>query len=297
MSRYFIGMMLLLTTIGARAQYDYSPNGRNDAPVLGMQWGIVGGGFTAMLTNRDDIDADERLNIEMMNFSYGGGIEGVYWFQRNVGFGGQMLYWQGGSKYSGFDSLSGFNLAAKTTMTYAKIPLMFYFKSYNRYYPNRRTRFTAQFGPYVSMLLNYKDDVTLTYKDDPSIKTNYNFSKSKYVTKDLTGTLNGELYNPFELGFVFGIGAELRLWRKTVVALNLRTDVGISDVENKKIMTLDYSNGIRDTNFAYYSRNYAKYNAPNAQDVTAGWEPNRPATKNFSIGAFISIRKYMGDYR
>lgn len=297
MIRRILVLILVLNGIQVQAQYDYSPNGRNDAPTLGMNWGFVGGGYTSMLTNRDDIQADQRLDIEMMNFNWAAGIEGVYWFQRTVGFGGQVLYWNAGCSYSGSDTITGFNLTAKTKMTYAKMPLMFYFKSFNRYYPNRRTRFTAQFGPYVAMLMDYKEDVTRTYKDDPSIKTNYKFSKGSYSTTGITGTLSGDLYNPFELGFTFGIGAEARLWRRTVVAFNLRADIGISNVENTKVMTMNYSDGSRDTMFTYFSKDYAKYNAANSIDQAGGWLPNRPATKNFSVGAFLSVRKYFGNYR
>jgi hypothetical protein len=85
MKKQILGLLTLFVCQGAFAQYDYSPNGRNDAPVLGMQWGLTGGGFTSMLTNRDDINADERVNPQAMNFNYMAGVEGIYWFQKTVG--------------------------------------------------------------------------------------------------------------------------------------------------------------------------------------------------------------------
>lgn len=295
MKKQLLGLLAILSFYTASAQFDYYPNGRNDVPVLGMQWGLVGGGYTAMLTNRDDIAADQRLDVEMMNFNWAAGIEGIYWFQRNVGFGGQVMYWNGGSTYSGLDTFTKIKLSAKTELKYIKLPLMFYFKSYNRYYPNRRTRFNASFGPYVALLYDYSDNVKYTKTDDPDFKQYWGFTKNKYVTDGLTGTLKGDLYNPFELGFTFAVGAEVRLWRKTSIALNLRTDIGISDVENKKTMTIEYSNQTKDSTYKYFSNNYAKYVAANSLDVNLGWVPNRPATRNFSLGAFLSIRKYFGD--
>lgn len=61
----------------AQAQFDYSPTGVDDVPLLGWQWGLTGGGFTAMLPNRDDQNANNRLDPQMMNFSYGAGVEGI----------------------------------------------------------------------------------------------------------------------------------------------------------------------------------------------------------------------------
>lgn len=294
---------ILLAIIGivsygvSHAQFDYSPNGRNDAPVLGMQWGLTGGGYTSMLTNRDDIDADQRLDVETMNFTYAAGIEGIYWFERHIGFGGQLLYWNAGGKYTGLDTLTKIELNATTTMTRLKLPLMFYFKSYNRYYPNRRVRFNAMFGPYVSVLSGYTEDVRFTQKDNPNFKQYYKITGDSYSTDGLTGKLNAQLYKPFELGFTFGVGTEVRLWRKTVVALNVRTDIGISDVEDKRVMKMEYSNGTKDTAYSFFGKGYAKYVAATQADIQNGWQANRPATKNFSLGAFLSVRKYFGDKR
>src|SRR5262245_41883831 len=88
--RVFFSFLLLITFGQAFGQYEYSTR-NSDVPVLGVNWGFVGGGFTAMLNNRDDINADERLNPEMMNFNWAAGAECMYWFQPTFGFGGQLL--------------------------------------------------------------------------------------------------------------------------------------------------------------------------------------------------------------
>ncbi len=298
MKKQILSVLLTVVGFAAQAQYDYSPTGRFDVPVLGMQWGLTGGGFTSMLTNRDDIEADARLDPQTSNFTYAAGIEGIYWFQKTIGFGGQVLYWKGGAKYIGKDSLTGDKLSAKTDMTYIKVPLLFHFKSYNRYYPDRRTRFSAMFGPYVAILNNSSDEAT--WKDANGNERNgttisdLNYSFQVGTNAPISGSLNKGIYKPLDLGFVLGIGGEVRLWRRTVLALHVRTDIGISNVENSKGTKITYdSDPMKEYDFNPWKGMYAKYTAPGATDIANGWEPNRPATKNFSAGVFLSLRKYI----
>ncbi len=61
----------------------------------------------------------------------------------------QALYWKGGAAYTGKDTNTDIKMSAKTDLTYLKVPLLFHFKSYNRYYPDRsNVRFNAMFGLY-----------------------------------------------------------------------------------------------------------------------------------------------------
>ncbi len=297
MKKQLLSLLLVLIGFLANAQYDYSPTGRNDVPVLGMQWALVGGGFTSMMNNRDDLNADQRLDPQMMNFTYAGGLECIYWFQKTIGFGGQMLYWKGGAAYTGKDTITQLTMTAKSDLTYLKIPLLFHFKSYNRYYPDRRTRFTAMFGPYISVLSSYKDEAIFKNSngdivDDKSI--------SGVTVQETTGggigkaKLNAGIYNPIDLGFVAGFGAEIRLWRRTVVALQLRADIGISDVEHTKKLKITYDTDLtKEVDYSQWQGHYAKNTMPNATDIANGFVSNRPPTKNFSAGVFLSIRKYL----
>ena len=285
-------------SLQVHAQYDYTPTGRNDVPVLGMQWGITGGGFTSMLNNRDDLNADQRLDPQMMNFTYAGGIEWIYWFQKTIGIGMQGLYWKGGAAYTGKDTISGLTLNAKTDMTYLKFPVLFHFKSYNRYYPDRRTRFSAFFGPYIALLAMSSDQEKLTNSAGQS--TTYTIDNQNYEQAFSTGgatvkgKLNGGIYNPVDLGFIVGLGAEVRLWRRTVVGLHLRSDIGISNVEHTKGLKITYdSDPNKEYDFSPWNGMYAKYNMPNATDYAKGFVANRPPTKNMSAGIFLTIRKYM----
>jgi hypothetical protein len=297
MKKYILSLCaVVFSTFATQAQFDYSLTGRNDVPVKGVQWGVVAGGFTSMMNNRDDIDADQRLDPQMVNFSYGGGLEYIYWFQPSIGVGAQGLFWQGGAAYTGKDSLSGITMSAKTTMTYLKVPVLFHFKSYNRYYPDRRVRFSAMFGPYIGLLSGFDDEITLKDKDN-NLLTKTSISGNDYVTGsngETKGSLSGQIYKPLDLGFVAGFGLECRLWRRTVIALHLRTDIGISNAENNKGLKITYdTDNTKEYDFNPWKGLYAKYNAGTAQDIAEGWESNRPATKNFAVGGFLSVRKYI----
>lgn len=307
MKKYFLSLLAVCLSNILFAQFEYSAVGRNDAQTLGTQWGIVGGGFSAMLPNRDDLNADQRLDPQMMNFSWSAGAEYVYWFQHNIGFGAQFNYWNAGAYYTGKDTFTNLSLDAHTNLTYAKVPFLFHFKSYNRYYPNRRFRFNAYFGPYVALLLNYSESAkwyndslkfssysTFTKRNQETYTTSNGVNSSKQKSK-----INKDLYNPFDAGFVFALGGEVRLWRRTVIALHVRTDIGFSNVENTKGMKIKFANaageypdGTPESDFSFWNGSYAKFNNPNAVDIAKGFVPNRPATKNFSVGTFLSIRRY-----
>lgn len=147
------------------------------------------------------------------------------------------------------------------------------------------------FGPYIALLSSYSDGGTI--EDENAIEVSkFSVDGDKLVSGGITGKINGKVYNPFDLGFVFGIGGEVRLWKKTVVSLLLRTDVGISNVENTKGLKITYEGNPTPQDFNYWEGYYAKYISPTAIDIAEGYGQNRRATKNFSIGAFLAIKKY-----
>lgn len=295
MKKQLLCLGMVLISMLANAQYDFSLTGYNEAPVKGMVWGVTGGGFTSMLTNRDDIEADSRLDPQMMNFSYAAGVEFIYWFQNSIGFGAQALYWKGGAAYKGSDSAKTWTLTGKADLTYVKVPFLFHYKSFNRYYPSRRIRFNAMFGPYVALLNGYSDEVK--YKDaNGNVFDGRVISGQNYETQvgQVKAKLNGSVYNPVDLGFVVALGGEVRLWKRTVLSLMLRTDIGISNVENNKSLKITYeTDNTKEYDFAPWKGYYAKYVLPDANDVAKGYVANRPPTKNFSAGAFLSLRKYL----
>ncbi len=266
-------------------------------PLLGTQVGVVAGGHMSMLNNRDDINADDRLNSET-NFKYSFGVERHRWINNNFGYSAQALYSLQGAAYSGYDTLSKLTLAASTSLTYLKLPVLFQYRSYNQYRPNRRLRANIYFGPYAALLTNFVDKMKLTNSDNTysseSTVTLLSYSGSTnfngIITKAIPGSFDLPIYKMIDLGFVGGIGAEMRLWKKTVVALTLRADIGATDVENKTTFKVKYDNGSSvETN--YWKELYFKYHGKIAGDNVTKF--NRPATKNFSAGVFLSVRKFL----
>lgn len=278
--------MALFTFGQAMAQFDYKPTGVDDVPLLGLQVGITGGGFSAMLPNRDDQNANNRLDPQMMNFNYAAGVEAIYWFQNTVGFGGQALLWNGGASYKGYDSTAMRAFTGKTSLGYAKLPFLFHFKSFNRYKPNKRLRLNSYFGPYVALLTGYTDAASVN-------GTPYYEVKGTNITSPgFKGFINSGIYSTLDIGFVTGIGFEFRIWKRTVLALSLRADYGIVDAEDKRAKKFKLTQTGPETDLNPWKNLYAKYVAATATDVANGYGVNRPASKNFSVGGFISLRKY-----
>jgi hypothetical protein len=150
------------------------------------------------------------------------------------------------------------------------------------------------FGPYIAILSSYKDQATFKNSNGEIVD---DITISGFSVKQKTNgnaTLNAGIYNPIDIGFVAGFGAEIRLWRRTVLALQMRADIGISDVERTKKLKITYdSDKTKEVNYSQWQGKYSKYIVPNATDIITGYVPNRPPTKNFSAGVFLSIRKYL----
>lgn len=268
---------------------------QREPPLKGMQYGITAGGFMSALGNADDMNADGRLDPKLM-FNYGGGIEIIKWMGYNFGIGTQVNYWMAGMKYTGFDTLSKLNLDATTSLTYIKLPVMLYYRSYNRYYPERKLRFNIYMGPYIALMQDANDSWKIT-NADKSVNVKYettqvDFSYGNGIVKGKVKS--GFVYEPIDLGFVFGMGVEYRLWRRTTVALSLRTDIGATDVEHKGNIEILYNGTSTPVNTYYWGGLYSKYVGNSYNDPR--FEANRPATKNFAIGGFLSIRRFIRKY-
>jgi hypothetical protein len=273
-----------------------------DYRMMGTQWGIIGGGYTASLPNRDDVDADGRLDPQSVNFTYAAGIERLTWKNYNFGIGIQAVYWNAGAAYTGFDTLSKFNLEAKTNITYAKLPILFYYRSFNRYKPDRRFRMNTFFGPYFALLMNYKDKVTrsnselkLSYESTVSMLSATSSSTYDGVTTPTPGTTtyDGLIYKIYDVGFVGGVGAEFRISKKAYLVFNIRTDIGLTNIENNREINIETKllGTITKSKAKYWDNLYFKHQPKSPLDKTTVL--NRPATKNYSLGGFLSFRKFL----
>jgi len=296
------GLLVLIASVcflTSDAQFNYGYK-NDDVPVVGTQYGVVGGGHSAGIYNRDDMESTQ-LSPEIMNFTYFGGVERIRWYTPWFGLGQQALLWNAGAKYTGrFDTTeSSPTLTGATRLTYAKMPVLFWFKSFNRYNPERRLRVNTFFGPYIALLLEAEEDYRIMVPSgDTTINTDFTFNGSGLRATDQDGNevASSSLINPgpvaniIDWGFTMGAGIEMRLWRKTVVGLTLRADLGMTDVERKGVRVNDLATGVE---YNYYQDISAKYfNLTSA--VGPNYEQNRPVSRNYSFGAQLSIRKYFG---
>lgn len=290
-------LLCVVTALASQANAQFNYNYTDSRiPVVGVQYGVVGGGHSALLVNRDDIES-ETLQPQTMNFTYFTGVERIRWYTPHFGFGQQVLLWNGGAAYKG-TTAPGDNaptLDAKTKLTYAKIPLLFWYKSYNRWHPERRFRVNTFFGPYFALLSSAQEDFTVSTPGTDDQYT-YTLKSGSYVgiDKDSVQFFDGNADDAspakiFDYGFTMGAGFEVRLWRRTVVALTIRTDVGMTEVENKDFSVTDAGG----TRYNFYQDVIGKFN-PYPAGSGQFFDYNRPETRNMSFGAQLSIRKYFG---
>ncbi len=295
MKKLFILAVICFITLKSEAQFNYQFTDES-IPVTGVQYGVVGGGITTQLFNRDDVNAIS-IKPETINFNYFAGAERIRWYTPHFGIGQQVLLWNGGAAYSGaLDTTDNApTMEAKTRLQYIKIPALFYWKSYNRWHPDRRLRVNTFFGPYIAMLGSAQEDwrVNITGSDD---YFDYSLKSGTYIgiDKDSNQFFNGNAdeTEPFKLidyGFVMGAGAEMRLWRRTVVALTFRLDIGMAEVENKDFEV----NAPDGTRYRFYQDVIGKFQ-PYTSALGPDFDYNRPETRNVGFGAQLSIRKYFG---
>lgn len=256
--------------------------------------GLFGSYHMSSLPNDDDKNVDFRMDY-VTTFRWGAGIEKATWFNQNFGMGFQGSYWNTGQDYKGVLDTSVANrttYTASTTLTYGKLGVYLYHKSFNRYKPNARFKFLSYFGPYAAYRISFSDKYTLSDKLGKIIaQTNWvdegvqnNLDKDKIFSK-----FREPKYKQYDLGFTIAPGFQFMITPRIGIGLNLRADLSGTNVENQKNIRLQ-------TNVAPYESPYnpwvgldGKYaTAYTAQDVY----DTRPATININYGASLSLRFY-----
>lgn len=291
MKKYLLALTILFLVGPANAQFDYSADSE-EVPVTGVQYGLIGVGHLSTIYNYDDFNADHRLDPNISNFKYGFGVQRIRWYSPWFGVGPEVLYWLDGASYKGIDTLGGTPLIldGNTELTTIKLPVLFHWKSYNRYHHDRKLRVNAFFGPYISAVIGASDAWSFTVAgSDPVIKQTFSITDQNVDWNGGLGKLDASTYKPFDWGFVMGAGAEFRLWTRTIIALGVRADVGAQDLENKGTLKYTAEGSVQAVDFDYWNILYSKFvnEAPNI--IT-----NRPGSRNISAGGYLSIRKYIG---
>ncbi len=292
--RKVILLCLICSFTQSKAQFNYKFSD-GGIPVVGIQYGVVAGGHSATLYNSDDVSSE--LIAPATNFTYFAGAERLQWYNPHFGVGQQLLLWNAGAKYTGKlnPADNAPNINATTTLSYVKLPVLFWWKSYNRWHPDRRFRANTFFGPYVAMLLGGQEEWNITVPGT-DVNNTYLLKSGSYTAKDKDGNQffdgladDGQPFKIFDWGFTMGGGIEMRMWTNTVVSLTVRADIGMPEVENKKF-EVNNEAGKRYRFYADITEKFIPYTTAQGEF----FDNNRGETTNFSYGAQVSIKKYIG---
>jgi hypothetical protein len=248
----------------------------------------------SMLPNRDDLDADQRLDY-VTTFRFGAGFEKINFKSNNFGIGYQLGVCQTGQDYTGLDTFTKLRISASTNLTYAKLSLNLLYRSYDRYNPEKRFKVTTSLGPYIALMGSFKDEVKV-YDAANTLVGDYYFEPSGLRNTKATNTnidLKEPIYNLLDIGFSVAPGIQYMITPKLAVVFQVRADVSATNVENtgniKKKLANPPANPA-DENYDKWGNLYAKYidYSPLKKDPYNV----RPATKNLNVGAQLTIRIY-----
>jgi len=245
--------------------------------------GFLVGPQNAWLFNSDDSKAGSELDYKT-TFRFAGGITASYNFTDYLGVGIDLLYSSQGQQYKGEindpdDYGEPVELTAKTALNYLKIPVLFRVNSN----PDARVQFTGFIGPQISLLLNYKEEVTLTGKD-----TKFKITETIEGTKlnvglgpiSVTQELTDKIYRGIDFGACMGFGATFLLSDALQLNALIRLDYGFMDVENKKAALKD------DPSVKFWEGMKPKYGGADSPDY------QRPKTSN-ATGALVLGLSYL----
>jgi hypothetical protein len=257
--------------------------------------GFSGGYYLSMLPNTDDLNADKRLD-NVMTFNWGAAYERFKWTSNTFGHGWQLGYYNKGQDYSGvYDTVNKYNFTASTKMQYIKANYFIHFRSYNRYLPEQRFRFNSFLGPYAAFLLNFKDAAVVTDANNNKVGDFY-FSPSGFrnnLNASSQFDVSTPIYKLYDIGFTVAPGFQYMITRKLGIAFHVRADISATNVENVKNLKRKTSDPNQQDYYAWNNL-YAKYLPYNQYNPSLKKDEYnvRSGTKNFTVGAFLTIRWY-----
>ncbi len=283
----------LLLTIGCITFLNIS-NAQMSAP-RGSAKGVFASYYLSALPNVDDQNADKRLDY-VTTFKFGAGIEQLKWHTNNFGTGLQASYWQNGQNYSGIlDTNTKTTYTAYTQLNYIKAAYGVHFRSYDRYNPEARFRFQCYVAPYIALNVGFSDKLFGKNTTGDTI-VKYTFEPTKFVN-NLNGSGNFDIKSPIykfiDYGLIVAPGIQYMITPKWAITFGLRGDIGGSNVEftDKNAIKNGSPSGI---DYDPWGALYAKYLPFNQYNPAAKKDAydKRAGTKNFSLGAQLSVRIY-----
>jgi hypothetical protein len=281
----------------------------------GNATGIFGSYYMSQLANRDDVNADARLDL-VTTFRWSAGIDKIWWANENFGTGMQVSYATAGQDYSGVDTFTKGSFKASTTLNYVKGAFLIYHRSHNRYNPEARFRFCSYFGPYFAFMPSYKDQYDMydagskqvagdvkTFtnpitKEEKQYLVGSVYYDNSGVKDVITGRtllkLKGTTYKNYDFGFIVAPGFQFMMTPKMALCFNIRGDFGLRGLESTSDLTqvLDNPNPPYDkARFYGWDNMYAKY-WPYPDGYQKPTYDTRGLTKNFNVGAVLGIKIY-----
>jgi hypothetical protein len=259
----------------------------------GKATGFLASYHYSTLPNRDDLDAGAWLDYAT-TFKFGAGLEHLTFISNNFGWGYQLNYWGVGQKYTGVvDSINGINFKAATDLNYVKSAFLVHIRSYNRYNPEARFRFTSYLGPYFSFLASFKDRIDVYDKAGAKIggSTQTILGTRNDAGSSFDVNLKNPIYKLFDWGFVIAPGVQYMISKKTAIVLQVRGDVSAKNVEATGNLVQKITPPPYEKEYDHWNNLFAKYNS-----YPAGFKKDpynvRGTTKSLTVGAQLTIRFY-----
>jgi hypothetical protein len=242
--------------------------------------GIFGGVNNTSLKNAKDAAFGDFLPT----FKPTLGIDAGYYFtifkKLPIGFSFQLAGNSLGQNYNGnySDSTSYY---AYSRLNYFRPGIAFHAGSNMR----KLVAFTFSAGATMGFLTSYQERFELIrYNNDRFILDINNNDVILYDTVKTRGTLTSPMYNQTDFSIFGTIGVDFMLTKHIVLGLSLRTDMGMSPVENKNKLNINYQT-TPSSSVAFQPYNLdVKYRGP--VSATA----KRDETTNSSYGVFMSVK-------
>jgi hypothetical protein len=256
----------------------------------GSSTGVWGSYGVSSFMNNDDANFKPLLKLNT-TLKFNGGFEKVSFWGNHFGHGIQLGYSNIGQNYTIIDTLNKLTTDIKTSIQAVKTSVLFYYRSYNRYYPNRVIRFNSHFGPYFALHPLFTEKITVTSDVTQKIVSEGEFTPLGYRNATAAVAdfdLTKPIYNLYSYGFTFSPGMEVSLGNKTTLFFNIRTDISSSNIENRENIFRKQVTG-PDLPFSYWDNLIAKGFLTNGAINEFN---RRPDTKVFFGGAVLGFRFY-----
>jgi hypothetical protein len=241
---------------------------------LGMVYGVA----KTSMQNKDDLAVDKKILQLLPTAGSQYGVEAGYAW-RYFGVSMQIMRNHYGQAY-----LRDNYLTARTRLTYTRPSFILNFNSN----PAKDVRICGYFGAGYGTLNKYKDVANYHNPATGAITTaeyaNSNFTISD--TNTVGGYLSSGIYYKSDVTAFGALGTEVRIDKRWLCNLMLRTDYGIEKLENYNKTKRTFVNGTATTTSDYEHWRYST--SKFERDVN--YSTIRTASNNFAFGLYFGFK-------